>query len=51
MVWFAGFQKKCKHHEPLKHTNMQQQLMPLPAYPERKLRRIVCWLLILSAEI
>ena len=26
--------------------------MPLlAAYPERKLRRIVCWLLILSAEI
>ena len=36
MVWFAGFPKKCKHHEQLKPTNMQQQRrMPLPAYPEQ----------------
>ena len=29
MVLFAGFRKKCKHHEPLTHTNMQRQrLMP-----------------------
>ena len=25
MVLFAGFPKKGKHHEPLKHTNMQRQ--------------------------
>ena len=69
MVLFAGFPKKCKHHEQLTHTNMQQlRRMPRKqhrryrnyaaaanaaacAYPERELRRIVCWLLILSAEI
>ena len=30
---------------------MQQQVLQPAAYPERELRRIVCWLLILSAEI
>ena len=29
----------------------RQQVIQPAAYPERKLRRIVCWLLILSAEI
>ena len=27
MVLFAGFPKKCKHHEQLTHTNMQQLRM------------------------
>ena len=30
---------------------MLQQVLQPAAYPERELRRIVCWLLILSAEI
>ena len=31
--------------------SMQQQVLQPAAYPERELRRIVCWLLIVSAEI
>ena len=31
--------------------SMLQQVLQLAAYLERELRRIVCWLLILSAEI
>ena len=36
MVLFVGFPKKCKHHEPIKHTNMQQQRHSrCCAYPEQ----------------
>ncbi|MCI7555552.1 MAG: hypothetical protein MST03_01985 [Bacteroidales bacterium] len=38
-------------HNQRYHYNATAAMPLLAAYPERKLRRIVCWLLILSAEI
>ena len=42
---------ECRESSTCDTAIMQQRLCRCCAYPERKLRRIVCWLLILSAEI